>query len=168
MLCPRPRFLRLSFLSVGQWVGPPTETPGRCRRARRPGASDCQGCRRAQCPTVRDLARSQPEDRRTADHRARRWSSPAARPASNLEHEGSPSAVVATSQRDGRTIDRRDRRGRRPLWRLHYSQPLRRRRVRPALTAAYSNQSSHTPPHAGSFVRSAVRKSRAEIVARLH
>lgn len=89
-------------------------------------------------------------------------------PASNLEREGSPSAVVATSQRDGRTIDRRDPGGRRPLWRLHYSQPLRRRRVRPALTAAYSNQSSHTPPHAGSFVRSAVRKRRAEIVARLH
>ena len=43
MLCPRARFLRLSFFSVGQWVEPPTETPGRCRRARRPGASDRQG-----------------------------------------------------------------------------------------------------------------------------
>ncbi len=168
MLCARARFVRLSFLSVGQWVEPPTQTPGRCRRARKPGASDRQGCRRARRPTVRDLARGQPEVRRTADHRARCWSSPVARPASKLEREGSPSVVVATSQRDGRTIDRQDPGGRRPSWRLHYSQPLRRRRVRPALAAAYSNQSSHTPPHAGSFVRSAVRKSRAEIVARLH
>src|SRR5260370_5990683 len=83
----------------------------------------------------------------------------AARPASNLEREGSPSAVVATSQRDGRTIDRRDPSGRRPLWRLHYIQPLRRRRVRPALAAGYSNQSSPTPPHAPSFLWGAVIQS---------